>query len=106
MNALLIATDQSLSVILRDQVTEAYINDATVTARVLNMMDEEVTGEDWPLSMPYQTDSDGLYIGELPDSLELELGRRYWVEIKAYQGLELLKTWRELMPARYQNFSE
>lgn len=65
---------------LKDQVTEAFVNDATVTAVMKDAAGDEVTGQTWPLTLVYITASDGVYRGVLDAALDVELGDRVTVE--------------------------
>jgi len=66
---------------LKDEVTEAYINTATVTATVKNAAGTAVTGQAWPLTLSYVTASDGDYRGVLEAALSVAVGDRLTVEV-------------------------
>ena len=87
MEVLLIGNDQTLTVTgIRDEITDAYINDAAVTAIVKNPDGTEVSGQDWPLTLAYVTSSNGNYAGNLEDTLELVPLRPYIIEITIDAG--------------------
>lgn len=84
---LLIGNDQTLTLEgLQDEVTLAYINDATVTATVKDRSGNEVAGQSWPLTLDYVVLSNGTYQGNLEDALVLSRGASYFVEITATAG--------------------
>jgi hypothetical protein len=84
---LLIGNDQTLTLEgLQDEVTSNYINDATVTATVKDRAGNAVSGQSWPLTLDYVTASDGIYRGNLEDTLVLAPGVSYFVEISAVAG--------------------
>ncbi len=74
---------------LQDALTLAFINNATVTARVLDRAGTEVTGQTWPLTLGYVAASDGDYRGNLSDTLALDKGQVVTVEIIADGGAGL-----------------
>jgi hypothetical protein len=69
-----------------DEITDTFINDATVVATVVDEDGVEVGGETWPLSMPYVTGSDGLYRGALDPGIEFIAGECYIARITATDG--------------------
>lgn len=71
---------------LRDEVTGAYINDATVTVSLADEDAVAVTGETWPLAMSYIASSDGVYRATLKDTLTLAVGARYVATVIADAG--------------------
>lgn len=79
---------------LKDEVAEAFINDATVTVTIKDILeDEEVEGETWPLAMVYVTASDGDYRAILSDELSLVAKRKYLAYIDADGGADLIGHW-------------
>lgn len=48
-----------------------YLNDATVEVTLKNHMNQEVSGQSWPLTLAYITDSDGDYQGQLEDGIAM-----------------------------------
>jgi len=85
---------------LQNTVTEAYINDATVTVTITDKDGTEVVGETWPLAMPYVRGSDGTYRANLADTLTLTNGARYAATVTADAGANGLATWVEDLIAR------
>lgn len=66
---------------LKDELTEAFVNDATVTAVMKDAAGANVAGQSWPLVMPYISGSDGIYRGVLDADLDLAVGDRVTVEV-------------------------
>ena len=61
---------------LTDAVTGGYVNDATITGNLYNENDEIVAnGAD--ISLSYVADSDGDYLGHIPDNAAMTEGERY-----------------------------
>jgi hypothetical protein len=57
---------------LINEVSGAYINDATVTATVVKKSDRtEVAGVTWPIAVVYVAASDGIYRGTLPYTMDI-----------------------------------
>jgi hypothetical protein len=56
---------------LRNEITDAYINDATVTVTLTETDGTEIVGQSWPLSLPYVAGSNGNYRVTLKDTLTL-----------------------------------
>jgi len=51
--------------------TFEWINDATVTATITDSAGAEVVGETWPLTLNYESGSDGNYSAVLDDELSI-----------------------------------
>lgn len=68
---------------LFDSLTSAYVNDATVVATLYDRDGVEVTGQSWPLALPYASGTNGIYRGILSDSLALTITWPYRVVITA-----------------------
>ena len=78
---------------LKDEITDAYVNDATVTytlrvydAAVINTASEgaeSVFGALEDESMAYEASSRGKYVGLVPDTTAIVPGTKYWVDITA-----------------------
>lgn len=68
---------------LSDARDDSPVNDATVTATLLDTAGEEVTGETWPVALAYVADSDGDYRGVVSNAVELTERRRYTLRIEA-----------------------
>lgn len=71
---------------LYDQGAGAYINDATVTITLTDSADEEVSGQSWPLTLSYVSDSNGKYQGVVDADAALTAGARYLADITAERG--------------------
>jgi hypothetical protein len=74
---------------LYDRISASYLNAATVTCRVLAKQGHspipggEITGETFPVSLPYVAASDGVYQGTVHQDLAVVLDERYWLEVTA-----------------------
>lgn len=68
---------------LLNSLDGSYLNAATVTATVEDTEGVEVTGETWPVAMPYVSGSDGNYRVVLPSTLGLVAGTTYVAKITA-----------------------
>jgi hypothetical protein len=99
-----IGSDQLLEVAgLKDPVTGAYVNTATVRATMYEPDGVTVVqGQTWPLTLSYVAASDGDYNGILEDGRDLKDGRLYWIELTADAGGDLIKKWRWSDTARYR----
>ncbi|MDH5187343.1 MAG: hypothetical protein OEW37_00140 [Rhodospirillaceae bacterium] len=71
---------------LKDYVADTYINDSTVTVTVVDSSGTSISGETWPLSLPYVTASNGNYQGTLSDVLVLTADDSYTAQITADSG--------------------
>lgn len=85
---------------LKNEVTGAFINTATVTATLVDREGVEVTGQSWPTAMPYVAASDGVYRGTLSDSLDLTKFETYTAQITADAGPGLRQYWECAGPAQ------
>lgn len=104
MNQLLIGNDQTIQLLgLYDEEEAVFINDATVTARVKLRNDDETEGDTWPITLNYVAASDGDYVGNIENTVELVNRRSYLVEVKAVQG-DFQALWQEQIPAVYRRF--
>jgi len=74
---------------LKNSDTLAWINTATVTARVLKPDGAEVAGPTWPVTLAYEAASNGVYKGTLPDTMTLTAGWQVTIEITADAGAGL-----------------
>jgi hypothetical protein len=75
-----------LRVTVRNALTGAAINDATVTARVLNSSNTEVAGQSWPVSLSYVGGSAGEYRAQLESTLAVDAGQTYTAEFTITAG--------------------
>jgi len=73
---------------LKNRLTDAFINDATVTVTAKDLTGTTVSG---PITMDYVADSDGVYAGSIPDTASLDVGSRYDLVITANGGAGLQK---------------
>ena len=78
---------------LKNIATDAYIDDATVTATLVDEEGVEVAGQGWPLTLSYVSGSDGIYRGTLTDSLSLTEDLEYTAKITASGGSDLAGYW-------------
>lgn len=85
-NYLYIDTDDCIRLSgLKDVVTDAYVNDATVTATVYDSDGIAVSGAE-DLSIPYIADSNGNYAGQVPNTVTITKDAEYEVEVTAVKG--------------------
>ena len=78
---------------LRDKVSGAFKNAATVSATLKDSADMNVTGTTWPQTMNYVTGSDGDYRLTLSKALPLVRDASYTAHITADAGSGLYATW-------------
>lgn len=98
-NVLLIGNDNSLELNgLRNAITDAFVNGATVAAVLKDMKGVDLAGQTWPLTLPYVAASDGCYRAILEDSLTLKHDQNYKLQIAA-QGDGLTATWEAIIKA-------
>jgi hypothetical protein len=103
VDVLFIGNDQSIELTgLQDAISEAYINDASVTATVKTKEGVAVTGQSWPLTLAYVAASDGNYRGNLEDGLELIEATMYVIEVTADCGGDVIGFWRFNRQAVYR----
>ena len=94
IGSLIVGTDNIIQVdALTDQDDGSYLNAATVTVTLMDAAGDEVTGETWPLSMPYVSASNGRYKATLSDVLVLVPNKRYQAVIVADAGASKKRTW-------------
>lgn len=60
-----------------DSLDNSYINDATVVATLYDRTNATVSGQSWPLTLGYESGSDGIYKGVLQDTLALTITYPY-----------------------------
>ena len=75
---------------LKNFITDAYINDATVTATLYDTDDVEVVGQTWPLTLAYAAATDGIYRGVLEYDLSVDIAGSMYiakVDVDAGSGL-------------------
>lgn len=71
---------------LKNAISGAYVNDATVTVTMVDSAGSSVVGETWPLSVGYVGGTDGIYRATLQDSLTLTVGNLYTAKVTAVGG--------------------
>lgn len=71
---------------LKEEITETFINNATVTVTIKDAEGTSVAGQAWPLAMDYVASSDGDYRAFVSEDLELVAGTRYVAYIEADGG--------------------
>lgn len=71
---------------LKNEVTGAFLNAATVTATLVDSDGDQVAGETWPKSLEYVYGSDGIYRATLPYTMGLTSGGRYTAQISVNGG--------------------
>lgn len=88
---------------LKNELTGAFVNDATVTVTLTNSAGVAVGGEVWPKTLAYVAGSEGSYRATLPDTLSLTNGGRYEAAITADAGAGLRASWVIACVARTRN---
>jgi len=68
---------------LRNESTEDYVNNATVTVTLKDSGDSPVSGQAWPLTLVYVATTNGRYEGTLEETLVLVADASYTAEIDA-----------------------
>lgn len=71
---------------LKNEVTGAFLNSATVTATLVDAEGDQVAGETWPKTLAYVASSDGIYRATLPYTMSLAAGGRYVAQISVNAG--------------------
>jgi hypothetical protein len=61
----------------------SYLNTATVTATLKDASGAEVSGVSWPLTLSYETASDGNYSATIDKAISVVDGASYFLEITA-----------------------
>lgn len=78
---------------LRNEVTGAFLNNATVSVSLSDSEGNPVDGNAWPLALEYVSGSDGIYRVTLADTLALTADARYLAELIADAGAGLRAKW-------------
>lgn len=78
---------------LKNELTGAYLNSATVTVTLKDAAGANVTGDTWPKALAYLALSNGTYRATLLYSLALTAGSRYTATIIADGGAGLRAEW-------------
>jgi hypothetical protein len=84
---------------------ETFLNDGLVEATVKNLNGTDVSGQTWPLTLDYITDSDGNYQGVLSNQLELTERKDYHVFLTVTKDANV-GHWKETVTAQYRGFDE
>lgn len=71
---------------LKDALSGAFINDATVTVTVKTAAGVDLGGASWPMTMDYVSASDGDYRAVLSAALPFLNGKHYVAYIEAQAG--------------------
>ena len=66
---------------LKDEATDTFVNDATVTAVMKSAAGAQIAGQSWPLTLSYIGSSDGVYRGILDAAAEVAIGDSVTIEI-------------------------
>lgn len=74
---------------LRNAVTDAYVNDATVTLTVEDADGTEVSGVSWPVAGSYIASSDGIYQIVVATDAVFTVGRKYTAKVTATSGSDV-----------------
>lgn len=79
---------------LINNITEAYINDATVTVTLIDSNSgDEIVGETWPLAMGYVSASNGKYRANLASTLTVTVGQKLKAKINVDAGANGTAYW-------------
>lgn len=71
-----ISSDNLFEVVGLRDADQAFVNDATIELTLLTAIDgSELTGQSWPLVLGYVASSDGVYRGQLQDTIVAEDGQ-------------------------------
>ena len=89
---------------LKDSVTAAYINDATVQATVRDKVGTILTGDTFPKGLAYVGGSNGVYRATLSKALNIVAGEFYTIKIAAV-GNSLDGDWTEKVVAKQRRFT-
>lgn len=71
---------------LKDEVSDAFVNAATVALTFLDSSGAEVSGETWPIAMDYVAGSDGNYQATVSENVDFQEGAMYFAKIVATSG--------------------
>lgn len=85
---------------LFDNVAQAYLNAATVTATVKDLAGTPVSGASWPKAMSYQAASNGVYQCILEDTIAFVSGQPYVAYISASGGTNKVGYWELSLDVR------
>jgi len=103
MNVLLVGNDHTVNISgVQDERSGAYLNNIDVKVWIKDRSGVNVAGETWPLTLDYVADSNGDYIGNIEDGVELIHGRTYVVEIRAEAPGDLIGFWHYKVMAQWR----
>lgn len=97
-----ISNDNVLTLVgLKNSVSGAYLNAATVTVTLMDSEGFEVAGEAWPVTMSYVASSDGNYRATLTkDITGLSNADALVANIEADAGVGLFSSWSVPLTAK------
>lgn len=85
-------SDNVVQLTLTNGLTDAAVNDATVTCTVTDADGNSVTGQSWPLSLDYVAASSGIYRGTITEVAVMAHATAHIAKITATSG-SLVKYW-------------
>jgi hypothetical protein len=86
---------------LQNADDSSYLNSATVTVTVKDLAGSEVSGVSWPVTLSYESASNGNYTGAIDKDISIIESATYFVEITAAEsGLDAF--WRIQAVAQYR----
>jgi len=68
--------------------TISYINDATVEVTMIDDAGAELTGETWPVTLTYESGSNGNYAGLVSEGIGVSAGDLITAKLTATSGAE------------------
>ena len=74
-----------------------YVNDATVTATITNLNDENVEGQSWPVALGYVSGSNGIYKETITPVSGIEEGAKYKVKFDATGTGGIIGHWEQVI---------
>lgn len=78
---------------LKNKLTGAFLNAATVTATLRDAAGATIGGQSWPLTLAYVASSNGVYRATLPYDLQIEVRDRLTATISVNAGGGLRARW-------------
>lgn len=94
IHVLYVANDHILEVrALKNELTGAALNSATVTVTLVDADGADVTGDDWPKTLSHVANSAGVYRATLSHAMTLAEDGRYTARITADAGNGLRAYW-------------